>query len=352
MGTSNWQNISYCVGLIRHIRPSSLLDVGVGFGRWGVLAREFVDAWEGREARSDWQLRLEGIEAFANCLTPLHDYVYDRMHVGDAVDLLPSLGTYDVIYLGDVVEHQTRERGQRLLDAALEHALRAVIVTVPIGEQWRQGMAGDHNPHHPHRSSWMLADFDRFTGASRRVFSDAWGRPYLVAVLSASPANGTLAARHQSPVVRGSGGVEGRATTGGPPGAEPGSPTAGVPPIEPLSGEFLDRIDENLTCLRLIENEALGVDKDLVLLTQMPASTQIERHLAALTATSLPWSEPLHEMVDSLYRCLAASASREDPLSGLEPLSPLVRAALDSVARVLGSLADAHGAGVSRTGPL
>ena len=61
MGTSNWQNISYCVGVLRRLKPASVLDVGTGFGRWGVLCREFLDVWEGREARSLWQTRIEGI---------------------------------------------------------------------------------------------------------------------------------------------------------------------------------------------------------------------------------------------------------------------------------------------------
>ena len=81
MGTSNWQNISYCVGSLRRLMPASVLDIGTGFGRWGVLCREFLDVWEGREAKELWQVRIEGIEAFPKCLTPLHDFAYDRVHV-------------------------------------------------------------------------------------------------------------------------------------------------------------------------------------------------------------------------------------------------------------------------------
>jgi len=47
MPTSNWQNISYNIDLIRKIKPQSILDVGVGFGRWGILLREFLELWEG-----------------------------------------------------------------------------------------------------------------------------------------------------------------------------------------------------------------------------------------------------------------------------------------------------------------
>ena len=42
MGTSNWQNLSFCVDLIRYVSPKSVLDVGVGFGRWGMICREYL----------------------------------------------------------------------------------------------------------------------------------------------------------------------------------------------------------------------------------------------------------------------------------------------------------------------
>ena len=180
MGTSNWQNISYCVGIIRRLKPSSVLDIGAGFGRWGVLCREFLDVWEGREARALWQTRIEGVEAFPGCLTPIHGYVYDQIHVGDAVDLLPSLGTYDVIYLGDVVEHQEKGRAWTLVDEAVRHARQAAIVTIPIGDNWPQEVGWDGNWYHAHRSVWRLDDFDRYPDATREAFTDFHGRLYLV----------------------------------------------------------------------------------------------------------------------------------------------------------------------------
>ena len=183
MGTSNWQNISYCVGVLRRLKPASVLDVGTGFGRWGVLCREFLDVWEGREARSLWQTRIEGIEAFPGCLTPLHGYIYDRLHVGDAVEVLPALGVYDVVYLGDVVEHQAKSRAWDLLDEAVRHARQAAIVTIPIGDNWPQEMGWDGNAYHTHRSVWEPEDFDRYPGARRHAFSDFLGRMYLVAEL-------------------------------------------------------------------------------------------------------------------------------------------------------------------------
>ena len=235
MGTSNWQNISYCVGVLRRLKPASVLDVGTGFGRWGVLCREFLDVWEGREARSLWQTRIEGIEAFPGCLTPLHGYVYDRLHVGDAVEVLPALGVYDVVYLGDVVEHQAKSRAWDLLDEAVRHARQAAIVTIPIGDNWPQEMGWDGNTYHAHRSVWEPEDFDRYPGARRHAFSDFLGRMYLVAELP----GGASAMRPRS-LPAAADATIGRQVSRGD--------------AEPLPPELLDRLDENLSCRALTDN--------------------------------------------------------------------------------------------------
>ena len=241
MGTSNWQNISYCVGVLRRLKPASVLDVGTGFGRWGVLCREFLDVWEGREARLLWQTRIEGIEAFPGCLTPLHGYIYDRLHVGDAVEVLPALGVYDVVYLGDVVEHQAKSRAWDLLDEAVRHARQAAIVTIPIGDNWPQEMGWDGNTYHTHRSVWEPEDFDRYPGARRHAFSDFLGRMYLVAELPGG-ASDML------------------------PRSLPAAPDATIArqvsreDAEPLPSELLDRLDENLSCRALTDNPGLHID--------------------------------------------------------------------------------------------
>jgi hypothetical protein len=295
MGTSNWQNISYCVGVLRRLKPTSVLDVGTGFGRWGVLCREFLDVWEGREARSLWTVRIEGIEAFPACLTPLHGYVYDRLHVGDAVDVLPTLGAYDVVYLGDVVEHQTKARAWVLVDEAVRHARQAAIVTIPIGDNWPQEMGWDGNTYHAHRSTWALEDFDRYPGAIRRVFSDHVGRMYLVAEL---PGRANVDA--ESPSI-------------------PASETTRLPSVASscasvdLPRELLDRLDENLSCRALTDNPDLKIDLSGALLHQLPATAEIHRCLAQLESEHLPWVPPLAATVDALFRHLVALEATRMP---------------------------------------
>lgn len=317
MGTSNWQNISYCVGILRRLRPESVLDIGTGFGRWGVLAREFLDVWEGREARALWQTRIEGIEAFPACLTPLHGYIYDRLHVGDAVDLLPTLGTFDVIYMGDVVEHQTRSRAYALVDEAVRHARQAAIVTIPIGDNWPQEMGWDGNTYHAHRSVWHLEDFDRYAGATRRTFSDYRGRMFLVAELPGE-------------------------ASGGSPGACRRESASSRKEHE-LPGELAARIDENLFCRGLSDNPDLGLDLSGALLHQLPASIALQRTLADLEAEGLSWVPPLTAMVDSLFRhFVAIEAARPPDERGLAA-PPHAVETIERLAAAVSSLA-AHAA--------
>ena len=50
-------------------QPLRILDVGVGFGKWGHLFREYTDINEAehdpaRYARENWRVQIDGIEGF------------------------------------------------------------------------------------------------------------------------------------------------------------------------------------------------------------------------------------------------------------------------------------------------
>jgi hypothetical protein len=317
VGTSNWQNISHCVGALRRLMPTSVLDVGTGFGRWGVLCREFLDAWEGREARALWRVRIDGIEAFPSCLTPLHGYIYDQVHVGDAVDVLPTLGMYDVIYMGDVVEHQTTPRAWQLLDAAVAHARQAAIVTIPIGDNWPQEVGADGNWFHAHRSVWQLDDFDRYPTAIRQCFSDYHGRLYLVIEIPGQ-------AVAQTPAI--------------------GRTAPDAASVSGTMNDLLQRVDENMACRGLVDDDRASAELSRTMLFQVPASAEIRRRLDQLEREGLPWVPPFLTMVDALYRHLETrEASRPYDERACAP-SPDAIDVLERLASALASLAEhAHG---------
>ena len=109
MPTSHLHQINEIVELIVLTNPQTVLDVGVGFGKYGALAREYLELRDGRNQYHDWQRRIDGIEVFPDYLTPLHDYIYDTVHVGNATEIMPALNLrYDLVLLIDVLEHFTK----------------------------------------------------------------------------------------------------------------------------------------------------------------------------------------------------------------------------------------------------
>ena len=78
------------IHLLRQLKPNSILDVGVGFGKiGGHLFREYTDILESesdpeRYDRKNWKVRIDGIEGFAAYITEMHRFIYNEIHLGNA----------------------------------------------------------------------------------------------------------------------------------------------------------------------------------------------------------------------------------------------------------------------------
>ena len=166
MPISSLENLHPVSSFIFDLRPQSVLDIGVGFGTYGVLSRQILDIAPERFQKNDWQTRIVGIEACEDYRTPVWDYVYDKVHVGDAQQLVPTLGRFDLALLCDVIEHFEKEAGLAHIRTTLEHA-KVMIVSTPL--VW---MDGDNryntaNPYMHHRSLWCESDFRPWLRAKR-----------------------------------------------------------------------------------------------------------------------------------------------------------------------------------------
>jgi SAM-dependent methyltransferase len=162
MPTSIYDHIPILIEFLRESNPCSILDIGVGNGKIGFVAREILDiVGGGSYLRKDWRTRIDGIEIFPDYVQAHQRAIYDGIYIGDAFDILPGLEIYDLIVLGDVLEHFEKQRGWDLLDLCVAHARRHLIINIPLGENWQQGeMYG--NPHERHRSVWSWPDFEPF----------------------------------------------------------------------------------------------------------------------------------------------------------------------------------------------
>jgi len=183
LSTSNWQNISYNIQLVKLLNPQTILDIGVGFGRWGILFREFLEVWGDNNFECNWKRTIDGLEIFPDYIKDYHKFFYDNIHICNALDYLRSMDKhYDLINLGDVVEHFVKEEGLELIDLCLKKS-KHTLINIPIGKDWEQD-AINGNEFERHRSSWSIEDFSKHKFSLISEFEDIELRTFAVILLS------------------------------------------------------------------------------------------------------------------------------------------------------------------------
>jgi hypothetical protein len=135
---------------------NSVLDVGIGFGKWGVLCREYLDVWKGRVLPAEWQVRIDGVEAFAAYRNPAWA-AYSDVYVAEVRQWLSeSDRTWDVVLMMDVLEHFQHHDGAALLADLLGRS-RLLIVATPTFVRPQGVVYG--NVYERHVAAWSPDQF-------------------------------------------------------------------------------------------------------------------------------------------------------------------------------------------------
>jgi hypothetical protein len=133
------------------LKPTSVLDIGVGFGKYGVLCREYLDLWDGRQ-KYEFTKRIDGVEVFPNYITPLHKFIYNNIYSEDIIKLVDKIDfKYELVLLIDVLEHFNKDQGKWLLEKLLSKCT-GILVSIPK-KPGPQKDAFD-NIYETHRSRW------------------------------------------------------------------------------------------------------------------------------------------------------------------------------------------------------
>jgi len=183
VGVSDASNIPFVATELQRLNPRSILEIGVGFGKWGVVAREYLEAWQGHFRREEWRVRVEGIELFEGYRNPIWAAAYDQIHIGDATQIVNTLGEFDVGLICDVIEHIEKSTGRNLVNQLLAHC-QTVILTTPL-IFWPQ--REEHgNASQRHVCLWQPEDFRGYNGHTVELGST------FAAVLRSASANSQL----------------------------------------------------------------------------------------------------------------------------------------------------------------
>lgn len=125
--------------------PRRVLEIGPGWGKYGLACREYLHDLEVLDAIEVPQGRL-----------PTQAAIYDMVYIGDVRDTPGHLyWGYDLVLMVDVIEHLYLADAHRLLDT-VQHAGADVLVATP--KLWME-QHDDHNPHETHLSHWSWDEF-------------------------------------------------------------------------------------------------------------------------------------------------------------------------------------------------
>lgn len=122
-----------------------VLDIGPGRGKYGAMVRELRP-----------EARLTGLEVEAEYVERFGlRALYDDVHVGAAAVLLDNVGaSWDLVILGDVIEHMRRSEGLDVLHY-LVYRTRYLWVQWPM--RYIQGALEGYT-HEAHLSVWTERD--------------------------------------------------------------------------------------------------------------------------------------------------------------------------------------------------
>lgn len=172
MPSSTPIHIPYMLELMKKITesPKKILDVGIGFGKWGYLIREYYEVlWNQRFTKQDWKIRIEGIEIFPKYICEVQKIIYDKIFQKDVFSVFQKLRQYNFIILGDVLEHFEKNRGYLLIDRLFEHT-NDIIIATPNGYVPQDNWGG--NVSETHKSGWTIDDFEKYNVIEYKTLKD------------------------------------------------------------------------------------------------------------------------------------------------------------------------------------
>ncbi len=169
-------NITDVLEIIRKVNPVKILDVNVGFGRWGILCRELLERDNiGKVRRPDlWNIKIDGIENItSSCIQTYHDIFYDNVYRQDLEGFFKNhLALYDLTIFSNVLEYRSREESIRMLSSAMEIS-RFILVYVKLGKHNDQ-----YTPDERQVSIWKKEDFNGYDVVNNIILNDRYGNKY------------------------------------------------------------------------------------------------------------------------------------------------------------------------------
>lgn len=162
--------ISPVAEVIKNLNPQSVLDVGTGLGKWGLIAREYTDIWHGsRHDKAEWQTKIIGLE-LQKQKRSAGPNVYTAIYPGDLkltyLRAIEEFGPFDLTLVIGVLDTLTPKDACALL-GHLSLASKNILV----------GYSSKNRPEKKAAplSTWSAEVFDSDFKPVATAPDDSWG---------------------------------------------------------------------------------------------------------------------------------------------------------------------------------
>jgi SAM-dependent methyltransferase len=161
MASSFLHQIPTIVQLACLLKPKRVLDIGKGFGKYGMLLHEYygVDNTKTpvpeQALREQSSVQIVGVDVNRQYNFEHLAHFYTRIENADILSIYANLSDFDLVMLLDVIEHLPKDRALPMLRHFLANGASIIISTPNV--YFSQDLY--ESPAEAHVSFWTAADF-------------------------------------------------------------------------------------------------------------------------------------------------------------------------------------------------
>ena len=165
----------------------TVFDVGAGAGTYSKITHETADEVKQWQPTIKEDLKVDCSEVFKPYVSKYNlGIIYNNIYQDDIENILDSIGNYDLIIMGDVLEHMEKDKAIRVFNA-LKKKCKFLWISIPVQSfrPWTNGYdqlsdEWEENPANEHLHYWTFYELQAELGPF------LWSVPFpVVAVLIA-----------------------------------------------------------------------------------------------------------------------------------------------------------------------
>lgn len=135
MTRNNPENIPRVLKLVELINHrevvNRVLDIRIGWGRYGLLLREQLDISSIHTEKKDWTLTIDGVAIRSEYVNSHTNYLYNTIYISPIETWAPNYKghPYDIVIWADGIEYAYVSSVQKIVNSILGYCKWFIIVT-------------------------------------------------------------------------------------------------------------------------------------------------------------------------------------------------------------------------------